>query len=145
MRWLLIFILVTATLSAPESVLAQSSITMPAPNWCVHEGESVWRDRDANAHELARITLDIGCDGGVVTGLRVKAETRCGRTLCTWRYAEQTAMDGSTVQALFFTFTATRLVELQLLGNHLSAEVYNEYNQQGRPSQRMTTGLILED
>ena len=145
MRWLLMCALVAATLNGPALAQAQNRVAVPAPNWCLHEGRSVWRDRNANAHELARVTLDIGCDAGVVTGLRVKAETRCGRTLCTWRYAEQTAMDGPILQALFFTFTATRLVELQLLGNQITANVYNEYNQEGRPSQRMTTGLTLED
>ncbi len=145
MRWLLTCVLVAASLGVSVPVQAQNRIAVPAASWCVHEGRSVWRDRNANAHELARVTLDIGCDAGVVTGLRVKAETRCGRTLCTWRYAEQTAIDGPILQALFFTFTATRLVELQLMGNYVTASVYNEYNQEGRPSQRMTTGLTLED
>ena len=123
---------------------AQTRITVPTPNWCAFEGQSVWRDRDARINALARLTIDLRCIQGEVVALRVLAETRCARTLCTWNFAERAEPDGEALRAVFFTFSATRVMTLQLTGQTVSATVVNDYNQAGRATDEMRARLVLE-
>jgi hypothetical protein len=75
--------------------------------------------------------------------VRVKAETRCGRTLCTWSFAEEAEANGPSLRAVFFTFTATRLMRLDLTGHQINVEVTNDYNQPGRASDTMLGQFTL--
>lgn len=141
MRW---FLVILALLFAAPA-FAQSELTVPAPNWCAHPGTSVWEARRPAQNALARITIDLTCLEEAVTSVRVKAETRCGRALCTWSFAEQAQTEGPAVRALFFTFAATRLMTLQLTGDQISVVVENDYNQPGKPSDSSQAIMRLVD
>jgi hypothetical protein len=135
-------------LSGVTMVHAQSGavdLQVTQADWCVHAGQSVWRDRAAPQTGLGRITLDLTCEEGVVTQLRVKAETRCGRMLCTWGFAEIARMDAGAVRAVFVTFTATRSMHLVLAGEQMNVDVLNEYHQSGREPVALRASLMLED
>jgi hypothetical protein len=123
---------------------AQTRLTVPAPNWCLHEGRSVWEANRPAQNALARITLELACNEGAVVSVRVKTDTRCGRVLCTWSYAEEAQVDGTAIQAVFFTFTATRLMTIQLSGDQIGVIVENDYNQPGRETDTMQAMLWLD-
>lgn len=126
----------------PSAVQAQA-LTVPAPDWCLYQGQTVWDAERPAQNELARITIDLRCIDGVVSGVRVKAETRCGRVLCTWSFAEEAEVDGPSLRAVFFTFTATRTMRLEVLGNQVSAEVINDYRHEGRETDTMLGQFTL--
>ncbi|MEM1286168.1 MAG: hypothetical protein AAGH43_12335 [Pseudomonadota bacterium] len=151
MTWRLTILLAFALLAVPSQgsfvggsqALAQSPATPSA--WCTFDGESVWRDRGADQNELGRITIELRCLDGVVTGVRVLAETRCGRTLCTWNWSEEARAEESAIAAIFATFSATRLMRIQLAGDRINVEVENDYNQAGRASDQMRASLVLDN
>ncbi|MEQ8656886.1 MAG: hypothetical protein RIC24_06225 [Hyphomicrobiales bacterium] len=147
MRWLIValMIFVGALHMVAPSVTYAQVLTVPEPDWCLHQGESVWEARRPAQNALARITIDLRCVDDVVSGVRVKAETRCGRALCTWSFAEEAGVDGPTLNAVFFTFTATRLMRLMLTGNQVNVEVLNNYNQPGRTSDTMSGQFTLAE
>lgn len=120
-------------------------LTVPEPDWCLHQGQSVWEARRPAQNALARITIDLRCIDDVVSGVRVKAETRCGRALCTWGFAEEAEVDGASLNAVFFTFTATRVMRLVVTGNQVNVEVVNNYNQPGRAGDRLSGQLMLAE
>lgn len=130
-------------MATPGVPVAQTVLTMPEPDWCQHQGESVWEAQRPAQNELARITIDLRCIDDVVSGVRVKAETRCGRALCTWNFAEEAEVDGPTLNAVFFTFTATRVMRLALTGNQVNVDVVNNYNQPGRESDTVSGQFTL--
>ena len=113
--------------------------------WCTFDGKSVWRDRRADQNELGRLTVQLRCLDGVVIAVRVLAETRCGRTLCTWNWSEEASVEDTAIHAVFATFTATRLMRIQLAGDRVNVEVENDYNQAGRASDMMRASLVLEN
>lgn len=125
--------------------LTQTSLTVPPANWCLYDGESIWHDRRADAQEIARITIDIECEGNEVARLRVKAETKCRPAYCSWNFAEDVFVDGGTIRALFLTFTARRTMRIQLAGNRINVEVENNYNQTGRTTDYLRATLPLVD
>lgn len=112
--------------------------------WCAHPGLSVWAASRPAQNALAQVTLDIACSRGQVVGVRVKAETRCGRMLCTWSFAEVAQANGAVIEAVFFTFSATRTMHIQLAGNAISVDTANDYNQEGRASDTVRARLVLE-
>lgn len=125
--------------------LAQTRLTVPPANWCLYEGQSIWHDRRVDAQEIARITIDIECEGNEVARLRVKTETKCRPAYCSWSFAEDVHVEGGTIRALFLTFTARRSMRIQLAGNRINVEVENDYNQSGRMTDYMRTTLPLEE
>ncbi len=138
------FVCLLLVLLCVPPVFAQTSLTVPAPNWCVHKGTSVWQARRPEQNALARITIDLACFDDVVDLVRVKAETRCGRALCTWSFSEEARAEGPALDALFFTFAATRVMTLQLSGNQINVLVENDYNQPGRASDTVQAQMWLE-
>ncbi|MFK7791684.1 MAG: hypothetical protein AB8B88_03330 [Devosiaceae bacterium] len=140
------FLAVAVILSSlPSMALAQANLTVPAPNWCLHEGTSVWQARRPAQNDLARLTIDLRCIDDVVSGVRVKAETRCGRALCTWSFAEEATVSGPAIEAFFLTFSATRKMTVQLSGDQISLVVENDYNQPGRQTDTTQTMMWLDD
>lgn len=125
------------------AVSAQNSLTTAAPNWCAHEGSTVWEANRPAQNALARVTLDIDCVDDRVRTVAVKAETRCGRSLCSWSFAERAQAEGPALRALFFTYSATRLMSLHLSGEQISVVVENDYNQPGRLSDSAQAILTL--
>jgi len=142
MRLLAGFLLYFAAMAATGQ--AQTGLTVPAPSWCLHEGESHWRANRPAQNALSRITLEIICDDGVVLSLRVKADTRCGRALCTWSFAEDARIEGSSLRAIFITFTAVRVMDIQLAGDQISVAVENHYSQAERANDTMQAILWLD-
>lgn len=138
-------VVLTVLLGFSPAAHAQTQLTVPPPNWCIHEGESVWHDRRVELQALARITLDIECYQGEVARLRVKTETRCRPAYCSWSFAEDVFVDGGTIHALFLTFTARRSMRIELAGNWINVEVENDYHQTGRASDQMRASLPLRD
>ncbi|MEM6712358.1 MAG: hypothetical protein AAF590_08750 [Pseudomonadota bacterium] len=133
---------VLLTLGALHPVTAQTRIEVPRA-WCAFDGESVWRERRVPINELARLSVDLTCRGGVPMSVRVKAETQCARTLCSWGFAEFAEVEGSTLQAIFITFSATRRMTAELSGQTVSITVENDYNQAGRAGDTMRARLTL--
>lgn len=147
MRWFVLALMVLVgvpDMGAPNVAHAQV-LTVPEPDWCFHQGQSVWEARRPAQNALARITIDLRCIDDVVSGVRVKAETRCGRALCTWGFAEEAEVDDASLRAVFFTFTATRVMRLVVTGNQVNVEVVNNYNQPGRESDTLTGQLMLAE
>lgn len=146
MRWLVVALMVLVGVpQAGTSNLAHAQVlTVPEPDWCLHQGQSVWEARRPAQNAMARITIDLRCIDDVVSGVRVKAETRCGRALCTWGFAEEAEVDGASLRAVFFTFTATRVMRLVVTGNQVNADVVNDYNQPGRAGDRMSGQFTLQ-
>lgn len=138
------FLLFTGLLlSLTQHSFAQTQLTMPPADWCLHDGESVWHDRRADMRDLARITIDIECEGDRVARLRVKSETKCRPAYCSWNFAEDVIVDGGTIRALFLTFSARRAMRIELAGNRINVEVENDYNQSGRMTDYMRATLPL--
>ncbi|MEM6382998.1 MAG: hypothetical protein AAF739_10010 [Pseudomonadota bacterium] len=105
---------------------------------------SVWTvDRPAQ-NALGRITIELSCVGDQVEALRVKADTRCGRVLCSWNWSEQAEQVGDALVAVFFTFSATRTMRLNLDDGRLSVFVDNQYNQTDRPSDTLTAQMTRQ-
>lgn len=140
---LLVGVLLFLTAAATNGQ-AQTRLAVPAPSWCLHEGVSHWRANRPAQNALSRITLEIACNAGAVNSVRVKADTRCGRALCTWSYAEEARIEGMAVQAMFITFTATRVMTIELSGDQISLSVENHYNQAGRAKDSMQAILWLD-
>lgn len=147
MRWLVVALMVLVGVPQIGTLnLAHAQVlTVPEPDWCLHQGQSVWEARRPAQNALARITIDLRCIDDVVSGVRVKAETRCGRALCTWGFAEEAEVDGASLNAVFFTFTATRVMRLVVTGNQVNVEVVNNYNQPGRAGDRLSGQLMLAE
>ena len=131
-RALVTLVLACALGALPSTALAQSTRLPAASPWCQHEGETHWLARRPPQNALARITVHVACAQGSVQQVRIKAETRCGRVFCDWNYAERASVDGPALEAIFVTFTATRLMRAQLSGDQISVVVENSYNQPGR-------------
>lgn len=144
-RFLTLLALLIAGFGLPQQSLAQTRLTMPPANWCVHDGESIWHDRRADMQDIARITIDIECEDDQVARLRVKTETKCRPAYCSWNFAEDVFVDGGTIRALFLTFTARRTMRIQLAGDRINVEVENNYNQSGRMTDYMRATLPLVD
>ncbi len=123
---------------------AQNSITVPEQSWCIHEGSTIWSARNPRQHDLARLTVDVRCLDDEPTWVRVKAETRCGRALCTWSFAEEAQIEGGRLIAIFWTFTATRMMRVELTGNQISVFVENTYNQTDRESDTLRATMRLD-
>lgn len=138
-----VMVLVGVSYFGTTTMTHAQAITVPEPDWCLYQGQTIWDARRPAQNELARITVDLRCIEDVVSGVRVKAETRCGRTLCTWSFAEEAEVEGASLRAVFFTFTATRAMRLVLTGNQVNVEVVNDYNQPGRASDRMVGQFTL--
>jgi hypothetical protein len=142
-RILLFAALVVTGLAQPG--LAQTQLTVPPADWCLHDGQSIWHDRRAAAREIARITIDVECQNGQVARMRVKTETKCRPAYCSWNFAEDVSVNSGTIRALFLTFTARRTMRIQLAGNRINVEVENDYNQAGRTTDYLRATLPLED
>lgn len=145
MRFFALCMLLIVSLAEPQNSFAQTQLIMPPANWCIHDGESVWHDRRADARDIARITIDIECEDDQVARLRVKTETKCRPAYCSWNFAEDVFVDGGTIRALFLTFTARRTMRIQLAGDWINVEVENDYNQSGRMTDYMRATLPLVD
>lgn len=130
-------------LSGVPAVAQGTAIDLES-DWCAHAGETVWEAPRPAQNDLARVTLDLRCREGAVAAFRVKAETRCGRALCTWSWAERAQLAGPALEAVFFTFTATRTMQLHADGDRLSVEVTNDYNQPGRATDTIRTILVRD-
>lgn len=140
----MIFVLAAGLfLGLTQPGFAQTQLTVPPANWCLHDGQSVWHDRRADRQDLARITIDIECEDNEVARLRVKSETKCHPAYCSWSFAEDVYVEGGTIRALFLTFSARRTMRIELAGNRINVEVENDYNQAGRVSETMRATLPL--
>lgn len=144
MRWGLLAVALMGMLALPSLPPALTQTGSAPSLWCTFDGESIWRDDGADQNELGRITVQLRCLDGLVVGVRVLAETRCGRTLCTWNWSEEASVDGSAINAVFFTFSATRVMRIQLAGDRINVEVENDYNQAGRESDSLRASLVLD-
>ena len=130
-----------ASLVVLTPIRAQTGAPDLASNWCAYAGESSWTANRPAQNALARITVQLRCMDDSVSGLRVKAETRCGRALCTWSWSEEAAADGVSLRAVFMTFTAARTMRLQMEGDQMNVEVVNDYNQPGRDTDMIRATL----
>ncbi|MEM8813262.1 MAG: hypothetical protein AAGF59_11645 [Pseudomonadota bacterium] len=73
----------------------------------------VWVNPDARQSSLARLEVRTTCAGGT-HGWKVRALTRCSRTLCSWGYSEGVRRPDGALAVLFDTFQAERLVRMSV-------------------------------
>ncbi|MBV6657843.1 MAG: hypothetical protein KI785_08760 [Devosiaceae bacterium] len=133
----LIAVLLSGFILGAGPAQAQSTPAAEPSLWCRVAGETIWSVARPAQNAVAEVTLELGCRQGDLISVRVKADTRCGRALCTWNWAEMTAVDGTALVAVFQTFSATRTMRLNLDGESLSVIVENAYNQPDRASDGM--------
>ncbi|WP_321500116.1 hypothetical protein [Breoghania sp.] len=110
---------------------------------CFIEATGNWVNRKARPGDVSRVEIQSHCEDGQLLH-RVRVKTKCSPRDCTWGWTRG-RVEGSRFVAYFSTFSAHRVVEMQVAGDNAIIYVSNDYHNARRQDENASFRLRRED
>ncbi|WP_321343490.1 hypothetical protein [Breoghania sp.] len=110
---------------------------------CFIEATGTWVNPKARPGDVTTVEIQSHCEGGDLVH-RVRVKTKCAPRDCTWGWTKGYVERGRFV-ASFSTFSAHRLIEMQVAGDNALIYVSNDYHNARRQDENASFRLKRDD